>query len=73
MWIVYGTYVEGLSYREDVPLVEFKPDLLRTRYASLTWDYNLRKQKANAQSDDEAPMRHVSQIRITNDAEVLEV
>ncbi|KAF3640162.1 hypothetical protein FXO37_23645 [Capsicum annuum] len=54
----------GVSY------VGFDPDLIRTRYASLMWNYGLRKEEAKAQSDDEASMRPPQKIGMTEDTEV---
>ncbi|KAM3359680.1 hypothetical protein P3S68_019391 [Capsicum galapagoense] len=51
------TYVECLTFGEDVPSVGFDPDLIRTRYALLLWDYGSTKEEMKAQSDDGAPMR----------------
>ncbi|PHU17789.1 hypothetical protein BC332_13484 [Capsicum chinense] len=58
------------KYEEGVPSVGFDPDLIRTRYALLLWDYGSRKEEAKAQSDDEAPMRPPQKIGITGDTEV---
>ncbi|PHT42706.1 hypothetical protein CQW23_16731 [Capsicum baccatum] len=37
------TYPECLTYVEGVPSVDFKSDLLRTKYPSIIRDYGLRK------------------------------
>ncbi|KAM3340896.1 hypothetical protein P3S68_028531 [Capsicum galapagoense] len=67
------TYAEILTYGEGVPYVVFDPNLLRTRYASLLWDYGSRKEEDKAQSDDEALMRFPREIGITENTEVLEI
>ncbi|PHT89500.1 hypothetical protein T459_04613 [Capsicum annuum] len=67
------TYAECLTYGEGVPYVDFESDLLGIRYASLLWHYGLRKEEDKAQSDDEAPMRPVRKMGITEDTKVLEV
>ncbi|PHU06837.1 hypothetical protein BC332_23326 [Capsicum chinense] len=67
------TYAEILTYGEGVPYVVFDPNLLRTRYASLLWDYGSRKEEDKAQSDDEALMRLPREIGITENTEVLEI
>ncbi|PHT34967.1 Bifunctional nitrilase/nitrile hydratase NIT4B [Capsicum baccatum] len=51
------TYAECLYYGKRVPLIEFNPNILRTCYVALLWDYGMRKQEANAHSDVEAPLR----------------
>lgn len=56
------TYAECLTFGEGVPSVDFNSDLIRIRYASLFWDYATRKAEAEAQSDDEAPMRPLQKI-----------
>ncbi|KAF3668278.1 hypothetical protein FXO38_04043 [Capsicum annuum] len=66
-------YAEILTYGEGVPYIVFDSDLLRTRYASLLWDYGSRKEEDKAQSDDEAPMKPPREIGITEDTEVLEI
>ncbi|PHT79949.1 hypothetical protein T459_18001 [Capsicum annuum] len=67
------TYVGCLTFGEGVPNVDFDPHLLGTRYASILWDYDSRKEEEKAQSDDEAPMRHSRKIGITEDTEVHEI
>ncbi|PHT72204.1 hypothetical protein T459_22989 [Capsicum annuum] len=67
------TYAEILTYGEGVPYVVFDPNLLRTRYASLLWDYGSRKEEDKAQSDDETLMRLPREIGITENTEVLEI
>ncbi|KAF3632826.1 hypothetical protein FXO38_25945 [Capsicum annuum] len=64
---------ECLSYGQRVSPIEFNPNVLRTRYAALLWDYGMRKQEANAHSDFEAPLRLVRQSRITSVIEVFDV
>ncbi|KAF3667567.1 hypothetical protein FXO38_08515 [Capsicum annuum] len=59
-------YAEFLSYGHKVIPTEFDPKTLHTRYAALLWDYEIRKKKANATSDVEAPLRHARQSRITS-------
>ncbi|PHT63025.1 hypothetical protein T459_33122 [Capsicum annuum] len=53
--------------------VDFDPDLIRTRYASILCNYGLKKEEENAQSDDEAPMRPPREISLTEDTEVHEI
>ncbi|PHT24835.1 hypothetical protein CQW23_35499 [Capsicum baccatum] len=67
------TYIECLTFGEGVPYVDFDPDLLGTRYASILWDYGSRKEEVKAQSDDEAPMRHSRKIGTTEDTKVHEI
>ncbi|KAF3648381.1 hypothetical protein FXO38_18193 [Capsicum annuum] len=67
------TYAECLTFGEGVPYIDFDLDLLGTRYASILWDYDSRKEKEKAQSDDEAPMRHPRKIGIPEDTEVHEI
>ncbi|KAF3640906.1 hypothetical protein FXO37_23255 [Capsicum annuum] len=66
-------YAKCLSYGHKVIATEFDPNALRTRYAALLWDYEIRKQEANAISDVEAPLRLVRQSRITSVTEVVDV
>ncbi|PHT62010.1 hypothetical protein T459_34126 [Capsicum annuum] len=61
-------YAECLSYGHKVIATEFDPNALRTRYATLLWDYGIQKQEANVISDVEAPVRPASS---TNVADVL--
>ncbi|KAF3656318.1 hypothetical protein FXO37_15544 [Capsicum annuum] len=56
------TYAECLTFGDIVSPVDFDPDLIRTRYASILWNYGLKKEEENAQSDDEAPMRPPREI-----------
>ncbi|KAF3685722.1 hypothetical protein FXO37_00334 [Capsicum annuum] len=51
------TYAECFTFGDPVPPIDFDPDLIRTRYASIFWDYGIRKEEEKAQSDYEAPMR----------------
>ncbi|KAF3624396.1 hypothetical protein FXO37_31363 [Capsicum annuum] len=67
------TYVECLTFGEGVQYVDFDSDLLGTRYASILWYYDSRKEEEKAQSDDEAPMRHPRKNGITEDTEVHEI
>ncbi|PHT30691.1 hypothetical protein CQW23_29703 [Capsicum baccatum] len=64
------TYAKCLTFDECVPSIGFDPDLIRRRYASLLWDYGSRKEETKAQSDDEAPMKTLRKIGITEDIEV---
>ncbi|PHT53043.1 hypothetical protein CQW23_07505 [Capsicum baccatum] len=66
-------YAECLSYGHKVTANEFAPNALRTRYAALLWDYEIRKKEANAISDVEAPLRPARQSRITSVTEVFDV
>ncbi|KAF3634322.1 hypothetical protein FXO38_25182 [Capsicum annuum] len=66
-------YAECLCYGHKVIASEFDPNALRTRYATLLWDYGIRKQEANAISDVEAPVRPARQNRITSVTEVVDV
>ncbi|KAF3638687.1 hypothetical protein FXO38_23115 [Capsicum annuum] len=65
-------YAECLSYGHKVIATEFNPNALCTRYATLLWDYGIRKQEANAISDVEAPLRPTRQSRITSVTEVVD-
>ncbi|PHT94023.1 hypothetical protein T459_01905 [Capsicum annuum] len=67
------THAEYLSYGHEVLLNEFDPNALRTRYAALLWDYETRKQEANAHCDIEAPLRLAKQSRITSVTKVFDV
>ncbi|KAM3343828.1 hypothetical protein P3S68_025918 [Capsicum galapagoense] len=67
------TYAECLTFGETVPCIDFDPDLIRIRYASLLWDYGTRKANAKAQSDDEAPMRPLRITELTEDTEVVDI
>ncbi|PHT64233.1 hypothetical protein T459_31903 [Capsicum annuum] len=58
---VYVSTIDG------VPTIDFDLDLLHTRYALMLWHYGPRKEEEKAQSDDEAPMRHLRDIGITED------
>ncbi|KAF3648596.1 hypothetical protein FXO37_19374 [Capsicum annuum] len=66
-------YAECLSYGHKVIETEFDPNALHTRYAALLWDYEIRKQEANAISDVEAPLRPAGQSRITSVTKVVDV
>ncbi|PHT46662.1 hypothetical protein CQW23_15820 [Capsicum baccatum] len=66
-------YAECLSYGHKIIASEFDPNALRTRYAALLWDYEMRKQEANVISDVEAPVRPARQSRITSVTEVVDV
>ncbi|KAM3393900.1 hypothetical protein P3S68_002901 [Capsicum galapagoense] len=76
-YVDYGlyivTYAECLYYGKRVPLIEFNPNILRTRYAALLWDYGMRKQEASAHSDVEEPLRPGRHSRINSVTEVLEI
>ncbi|KAF3663819.1 hypothetical protein FXO38_10424 [Capsicum annuum] len=67
------TYAECLTFGEGVPSVDFDPDLIRIRYASLLWDYATTKAEAEAQSDDEAPMGPLREIELTEGTEVHDI
>ncbi|PHU11167.1 hypothetical protein BC332_18097 [Capsicum chinense] len=67
------TYAECLTFSEGIPSVDFDPDLIRIRYASLLWDYGTKKAKAKAQSDDEAPMRPLRITELTEGTEVVDI
>ncbi|KAF3641150.1 hypothetical protein FXO37_23126 [Capsicum annuum] len=67
------TYAECLTFGEGVPSVDFDPDLIRIRYASLLWDYATTKAEAEAQSDDEAPMGPLWEIELTEGTEVHDI
>ncbi|KAF3630343.1 hypothetical protein FXO38_27209 [Capsicum annuum] len=73
----YGLYIviyaECLYYGKRVPLIEFNPNILCTRYAALLWDYGMRKQEASAHSDVEEPLRLGRHSRINSVTEVLEI
>ncbi|KAF3667603.1 hypothetical protein FXO38_08509 [Capsicum annuum] len=67
------TYVECLTFGEAVPCIDFDPDLIHIRYASLLWDYGTGKANAKAQSDDEAPMRPLRITELTEGTEVVDI
>ncbi|PHU21882.1 hypothetical protein BC332_06989 [Capsicum chinense] len=67
------TYAECLIFGEVVPSVDFDPDRIHTKYASLLWDYSLRKEEVKALNDDEAPMRPPRKIGITEDTKVHDI
>ncbi|KAF3675496.1 hypothetical protein FXO37_05825 [Capsicum annuum] len=67
------TYAECLTFEDLVSPVDFDPDLIRTRYASILWNYGMKKEEENAQSNDEAPMRPPREIGLTEDTEVHEI
>ncbi|PHT70824.1 hypothetical protein T459_25928 [Capsicum annuum] len=67
------TYAECLSYGHKVPSIKFNASALRRRDATLLWDYGIRKQEANGHSDFEAPLRPVTQSRITSVTEALDL
>ncbi|KAF3648386.1 hypothetical protein FXO38_18186 [Capsicum annuum] len=67
------TYEECLSYGHKVLVNEFDSNALRKRYAALLWNYETRKQDANAHSDVEVPLRPARQSRITSVIEVFDV
>ncbi|KAM3222641.1 hypothetical protein P3L10_021911 [Capsicum annuum] len=67
------TYAECLTFEDLVSPVDFDPDLIRTRYASILWNYGMKKEEENAQSNDEAPMRPPREIGLTEDIEVHEI
>ncbi|KAF3676848.1 hypothetical protein FXO37_05130 [Capsicum annuum] len=64
---VYVSTIDG------VPTIDFDLDLLHTRYALMLWHYGPRKEEEKAQSDDEAPMRHLRDIGITEDIKVHDI
>ncbi|KAF3680577.1 hypothetical protein FXO37_03253 [Capsicum annuum] len=66
-------YAECLTFGEAVPCIDFDPDLIRIRYASLLWDYGTRKANAKAQNDDEAPMRPLRITELTEGTEVVDI
>ena len=66
-------YAECLTFGEAVPFIDFDPDLIRIRYASLLWDYGNRKANAKAQSDDETPMRPLRITVLTKGTEVVDI
>ncbi|KAF3669105.1 hypothetical protein FXO37_09210 [Capsicum annuum] len=67
------TYTEYLTFGDLVSPVDFDPDMIRTRYASILWNYGMKKEEENAQSDDEAPMRPPREIGLTEDTEIHEI
>ncbi|PHU14233.1 hypothetical protein BC332_15438 [Capsicum chinense] len=67
------TYAEYLTFGDLVSPVDFDPDMIRTRYASILWNYGMKKEEENAQSDDEAPMRPPREIGLTEDTEIHEI
>ncbi|KAM3304976.1 hypothetical protein P3S67_011842 [Capsicum chacoense] len=67
------TYVKCFTFGEDVPSVDFDPDLIHIRYTSLLWDYGTRKAEVETQSDDEAPMRPLRKIELIEGTEVHDI
>ncbi|KAF3628015.1 hypothetical protein FXO37_29581 [Capsicum annuum] len=67
------TYTECLTFGEVIPCIDFDPDLIRTRYASLLWDYGTRKANAKAQSGVEAPMGPLWITKLTEGTEVVHI
>ncbi|KAF3633383.1 hypothetical protein FXO38_25636 [Capsicum annuum] len=67
------TYVECFTFGEGVSSVDFDSDLIRIRYVSLLWDYATRKAEAEAQSDDEASMKLLREIELTEGIEVHDI
>ncbi|KAF3645648.1 hypothetical protein FXO38_19543 [Capsicum annuum] len=57
---VYVSAIDGVS------TIDFDPNLLHMRYASMLWHYGSRKEEETAQSVDEAPMRPPRDIGITD-------
>ncbi|PHT68795.1 hypothetical protein T459_28282 [Capsicum annuum] len=55
-------YAECLTFGVLVSPVDFDSDLIHTRYDSILWNYGIKKEEENAQSDDEAPMRPPREI-----------
>ena len=66
-------YAECFTFGEVVPCIDFDPNLIRIRYASLLRDYGTRKANAKAQSDDEASMRPPRKIGMTEDTELYDL
>ncbi|KAM3359387.1 hypothetical protein P3S68_019097 [Capsicum galapagoense] len=64
------TYAKYLTFGERISSVDFDPDLIRIRYASLLWDYATRKAEAEVQSDDETSMRPFREIKLTEGTKV---
>ncbi|KAK4721265.1 hypothetical protein R3W88_011498 [Solanum pinnatisectum] len=50
-----SAYAEFLSDGNGIPAGPFDPDLMRSRYAALLWNYDMLKMQAEAISDSEAP------------------
>uniref|UniRef100_M1DWP6 Ulp1 protease family, C-terminal catalytic domain containing protein n=1 Tax=Solanum tuberosum TaxID=4113 RepID=M1DWP6_SOLTU len=50
-----SAYAEFLSDGNGISIGPFDPDLMRSRYAALLWNYNMLKIQAEAISDSEAP------------------
>ncbi|MCE0482059.1 hypothetical protein HAX54_040438 [Datura stramonium] len=62
LWSFCPAYAEFLSSSEDIPNSSIDVDLLQNRYASILWDYAMKKIEAESMSDDEAPLRKIRPI-----------
>ncbi|KAH0766742.1 hypothetical protein KY285_002613 [Solanum tuberosum] len=51
-------FSEYLSYEQGIPAGNLDASFLRSRYATLLWNYGQQKNDAGAISDNEAPPRH---------------
>ncbi|KAG5623949.1 hypothetical protein H5410_009167 [Solanum commersonii] len=51
-------FVEYLSYEQGIPAGNLDASFLRSRYATLLWNYGQQKNDAGAISDNKAPPRH---------------
>ncbi|KAH0642604.1 hypothetical protein KY290_034195 [Solanum tuberosum] len=51
-------FAEYLSYEQGIPAGNLDASFLRSRYATLLWNYGQQKNDAGAISDNEAPPRH---------------
>ncbi|KAG5604341.1 hypothetical protein H5410_025833 [Solanum commersonii] len=51
-------FAEYLSYEQGIPAGNLDASFLRSRYATLLWNYGQQKNDAGAISDNAAPPRH---------------
>ncbi|KAH0717159.1 hypothetical protein KY285_013190 [Solanum tuberosum] len=51
-------FAEYLSYEQGIPASNLDASFLRSRYATLLWNYGQQKNDVGAISDNEAPPRH---------------
>ncbi|KAH0658498.1 hypothetical protein KY289_027246 [Solanum tuberosum] len=66
-------YAEWLSYGQGNPACNFDVMFLRSRYATLLWNYGQQKNDAGAISDSEAPPRHNRPQIARDDSETIEI
>lgn len=66
-------YAEYLSYGKGNPECMFDVEFLRSRYATLLWNYGQQKIEAGATSDSEAPPRINRQQTLCESSERIEI